>query len=349
MKKNSRKKKGFTLIEIIISLCVIAIISIGVYGAYTLIIRTIKDGEEKQIAAIVGKQTIESIKGSSDGIKCNDGKIFFDGIEFDASKMENGFTFSKKDISLDSQYKQTTDSGDSRYTETISIEKATAADEDNKSVDISLDSKINNANKDEKGKDIEEVKDTNIIKCNLNMIRKSGNSFIQYVNGDGHIEGESGAIPLNYKDKVSIDIYIEPSGNKKKITVKDCKGNNLLSQIITEDKTENEKINRLEVCLNFSNYKKTAGEEIKKVEVNIFNKDVTNDDNYAAVILEKNTELDVKCEPREGKITFYNNRNGSDETTKLGTLYNITVEITRNKDGETLFTGYSNENLIFDE
>ncbi|WP_294406907.1 prepilin-type N-terminal cleavage/methylation domain-containing protein [uncultured Clostridium sp.] len=352
MKKNSRKKKGFTLIEIIISICVIAIISIGVYGAYMLIIHTIKKGEEKQTAALIGKQTIESIKGSTDGksldIASGDGDITLNQISFNTNKDDDNVTFSDKTLYLDSQYEITGNQNDSRYTETITIEKAMAQDSEDDSIktDISLDSKINNANKDEDGNIEEPVKETNVIKCNLNMVKNPGQSQDSYIEDD-ETKNQSNAIPLNYKDKVSIDVYIEANGNKKKVTVYDCKGAQLLGPIISEDRTAADKINRFEVHVNFSKYKKAADEQLKKIEVNVFNKDDTNDDNYAAVLVEKTTDLDVKCETREGKITFYNNRSGADETSRLGTLYDIKVEIKRNKDNEVLFTGYSNQNLVF--
>lgn len=354
MKKNSRKKKGFTLIEIIISICIIAIISIGVYGAYMLIIHTIKKGEEKQTAALIGKQTIESIKGSTEGksldVASGDGDITLNQISFNTNRDDDNVTFLEKTLYLDGKYAVTGNQSDSIYTETITIEKALAQDSDDnsKKIDISLDSKINNANKDDNGNLEEDVKETNVIKCNLNMIKNAGESQDSYIEDD-KTKDKSDAISLNYKDKISIDVYIEADGNKKKVTVYDCKGTKLLGPIITEGRTEAEKINRLEVHLNFSKYKRAADEELKKIEVNVFNKDSTDDDNYAAVLVEKTTDLDVKCETREGKITFYNNRSGADETSRLGTLYDIKVEIIRNKDNEVLFTGYSNQNLVFNE
>ncbi|ETI88424.1 MAG: Prokaryotic N-methylation motif protein [Clostridium butyricum DORA_1] len=62
MKKRSSKKDGFTLLEVVISMMLITILSVGVYNAYIMIIRNTKDGEVKQEATLVGKKVIEEIK-----------------------------------------------------------------------------------------------------------------------------------------------------------------------------------------------------------------------------------------------------------------------------------------------
>lgn len=65
MKNNSRKRGGFTFLEVIISLAIIGIISVGVYNCYLLLIRQTKDGEVKQTAALEGKQVLEEIKATT--------------------------------------------------------------------------------------------------------------------------------------------------------------------------------------------------------------------------------------------------------------------------------------------
>lgn len=64
MKSNSKRHEGFTLLEIVISMAIIAIISVGVYNAYVMIIKQTKAGEVKQTAALEGKKVIEGIKSS---------------------------------------------------------------------------------------------------------------------------------------------------------------------------------------------------------------------------------------------------------------------------------------------
>lgn len=64
MNSNSKRHEGFTLIEIVISMALIVIMSVGVYNAYLMIIRQTKAGEVKQTAALEGKKVIEGIKSS---------------------------------------------------------------------------------------------------------------------------------------------------------------------------------------------------------------------------------------------------------------------------------------------
>lgn len=72
MKKRSSKKDGFTLLEVVISMMLITILSVGVYNAYIMIIRNTKDGEVKQEAALVGKRIVEEIKAQTGNIKKNE-------------------------------------------------------------------------------------------------------------------------------------------------------------------------------------------------------------------------------------------------------------------------------------
>lgn len=50
------------MLEVIISMALIAIISVGVYNAYLLLIKQTKDAQVKQTAALKGKNVIEEIK-----------------------------------------------------------------------------------------------------------------------------------------------------------------------------------------------------------------------------------------------------------------------------------------------
>lgn len=71
MKNNSKKYEGFTLIEIVISMAILVIISIGVYDGYMIIIKQTKAGQVKQTAALVGKQISEQIKSASENKEIN--------------------------------------------------------------------------------------------------------------------------------------------------------------------------------------------------------------------------------------------------------------------------------------
>lgn len=62
MKKKSKKRGGFSLVEVVLSMALIAILSIGVYNAYLILIRQTKDGQVKQGAALAGKKIVEEVK-----------------------------------------------------------------------------------------------------------------------------------------------------------------------------------------------------------------------------------------------------------------------------------------------
>ncbi|NMF03352.1 PulJ/GspJ family protein [Clostridium beijerinckii] len=64
MESNSRSREGTTLIEIVISMALLAIISISVYGAYMLLIKQTKGGQVKQTSTLIGKQISEEIKST---------------------------------------------------------------------------------------------------------------------------------------------------------------------------------------------------------------------------------------------------------------------------------------------
>lgn len=62
MQINSKKHGGFGLIEIIISMAVISIISVGVYNAYKILIKQTKQGQVKQTSTLLGNEISEQIK-----------------------------------------------------------------------------------------------------------------------------------------------------------------------------------------------------------------------------------------------------------------------------------------------
>ncbi|MGG7153528.1 prepilin-type N-terminal cleavage/methylation domain-containing protein, partial [Clostridium neonatale] len=64
MKNISKKKSGFTLLEVIISIAIISILSVGIYNGYMLLVKVTKSGEARQAIAINGKKSFESISSS---------------------------------------------------------------------------------------------------------------------------------------------------------------------------------------------------------------------------------------------------------------------------------------------
>lgn len=70
----SRKRSGFTLIEVIISMMIIGILSVGIFGSYLMLIRHTKAGEVKQQSMLIGKTISEEIKNSTNDIQKNSGE-----------------------------------------------------------------------------------------------------------------------------------------------------------------------------------------------------------------------------------------------------------------------------------
>ena len=326
MQHRLNKKKGFTLLEIIISMCIISILSVSVYSSYMLIIKIIKSGEEKQQAAIIGKDTLETLKSNSGNNilefkKSENDKYCFDfnGIDF---VQENDDVFENTTY-LNSRYEES-DKKTAKYIRTTTIEKVKT--ENNISID--LDEKMNTT-------------EDNDIYTTLNITKKPGKS-----NEPQIIYGSTKkAIPADYRGNIIIDIYISDYDTGKEAVLKDCQGNILFDGIKAKAKDfNNGREKGLKINLDFSAYKVDSEDELNPIEINVVNKSI--DQSY--IVLEKSSHLNINCKTLEGNVTYYNNRSSSESSVKLGELYRIKVEIKMiNQSDEILFTGYSSENLIF--
>ena len=72
MNSNSKKSAGFGLIEVIISIAIFGVISIGVYNGYMIMIKQTKDSQVKQTSTLIGKEIVEEIKSvAGDNFKIN--------------------------------------------------------------------------------------------------------------------------------------------------------------------------------------------------------------------------------------------------------------------------------------
>lgn len=102
MKKRSSKKDGFTLLEVVISMMLITILSVGVYNAYIMIIRNTKDGEVKQEAALVGKRIVEEIKAQDGNISTDKDNMTLNIAGQNISLVKNGEDYQmRSDITID--------------------------------------------------------------------------------------------------------------------------------------------------------------------------------------------------------------------------------------------------------
>lgn len=318
---NRIKKSGFTLLEVVISMMIISIISVGIYTGYMIMIKQIKAGQVMQKAALEGKKVIETLQASSFTIPertLDIGDMTFTG---------NGTNFVRY---LNSDYEDTEDNQDvteytAKYIETITFTTAQAVSVDtSENINLSTDNNLNSkANK-------------------IYISRLNSENYISYweystTPYDLYEDDTKEEIPLLSEDvtkKMELYVYLTDDADdseKEDIEILDYEGQTLIST--TKDITEN-------LVINFSNYKNEDGTlpSNENIEINIYNKT----SNISNVYIEKQTALDVDIQPRKGEINVYNNR--AEIYEDIGTLYNIKVSIT-DKDSNTLFTGYYKKNI----
>jgi prepilin-type N-terminal cleavage/methylation domain-containing protein len=88
MNSNSKKSAGFGLIEVIISMAIFGVISIGVYNGYRIMIKQTKDGQVKQTSTLIGKEIVEGIKSvAGDNFKINN----IEGKEKESIQLTSNF------------------------------------------------------------------------------------------------------------------------------------------------------------------------------------------------------------------------------------------------------------------
>ena len=340
MENNFTKKKGFTLIEIVICLSVIGIVSVGIYGMYTSMIKHTKSAEEKQSISLAGKRAIEDMKiipsGSinltGEGIKIKDLPFVKDDLAMDVITMEgSGDSFEKK-LYLDRFYKYCPDdSTDAVYEGIISITKAKGKNAgDIQDIDIDL-------NASESGEETGE--NINNISYNFNMNKESGEGKSSKINEET-ISSDGGNLELK--------VYIEENGgNNVRITIKDKSGNKLIEETNSLD-SDPIKENILNLHFNYRNYMgdKENNEILKDMKINVYNK-ISSETNFnARIYIEKSVDLDlnVEAKAKQGEITIYN-REDNVSMEKIGPLYYINVKIYSKKDGTELFSGWTARNI----
>lgn len=204
MKNISNKKNGFTLLEVIISMAIIAILSVGIYNGYRLLIKVTKIGEVKQSISINAKKDFENIN-SSIVLKEIENTLSFnlDVKTIDLPGNIDNEKFETK-LYLDSNYNIIENENGSRYTEIINIDKVKGkVEETNFYVNVDLDKKNSYINDPLNI----EVNNGNITDDIFNIIIK---------------EDDEGNIKVNnydYKDNIIIDLSKISSSNDIKIIV----------------------------------------------------------------------------------------------------------------------------------
>lgn len=360
MNKNSNGKNGFTLIETIISICVIGIISVGLYGAYLLLIKNTKLAEEKQSVALVGKRTIENINNaigndkitlSGDNmvvkdlglLKSEDASKNIDSLIMTGTGDKDKKKFTNK-LYLDGEYNicKETDSN-CVYEEEITIEKAKAKNgEEAEDIDIDMDSDVNK----EKLEEDEEVikKKINPIENEFSLSKEAGSNKSPEINKK--------SIPKE-KNTLTLKVYIEKDwDNSVKISIKDSNENTLVEPI-SKNLGDTDFVNHLNLHFNFKEYKKEENETLKDLKINVFNSVDDTSKLITNIYIEKSVDLKVDAKATKGEINIFN-RGDNKKIVKVGPLYNITVRIAlkgqlSEENLKNLFTGYTNKNINIKE
>ncbi|WP_173712424.1 prepilin-type N-terminal cleavage/methylation domain-containing protein [Clostridium beijerinckii] len=325
MKRNFQKYEGFTLLEVIISMALISIISVGVYNAYLLLIKQTKDAQVKQTAALKGKNVIEEIKVATKNGEFHilEDKLNVGSINFEQSAGGSVAVYKRY---LDENYNECSESL-SKYVETITLNK-TQASIGGKSIEVKSAGGIGNAGSS----------GDNVETFDYSVFVKNNNGSIEI----GRVDDESGDLgtsPAEIKSDKDIKLFVytswDSSKKQKKIIIKDEDGKQLIGRVFSNiDGIEGAK-KQIKFTVNFKDY---VLDKSKNIQINLYNKD----DEPINICLEKSSDLNVDIETRQGEVNVYNNR--SEEETQIGDLHDIKVQVAYTNGGD-LFTGYFNENL----
>lgn len=312
------------MLEVIISMAIIAIISIGVYNTYLLLIRQTKDGQVKQMAAVTGKRIIEEIK-SINNINDESGEIKLqqdDKKDIILRRINEDSSYTKT-LHLDIDFNTCADQSTSNYSY---IEEITLTPTKNSyNQFISIDKNI--ASNDSSNK--------NILKDYLSLSKEGSAIYIKDSDNSGKsIESQD--------SELGIYIYLKNNDNKNKImSVKDYKGTPLLEKELgTVLQKPDNKENQIDLYMDFTNY--STSSDLKNVKIYVSNKN-EEENSETNIYLQKSGSLNINVNFNEGQGYVYKNQARSND--KIGILYNIEVKIRKKDSEEYIFTGYSNQNI----
>lgn len=311
MKLLKAKKKGVTLLEILISIAILAIVSIPVAGMLTTAVRTNKNGEDKQKATLMGQQILEEIRVTDDFSRAvtlsgfltinlspgtpstvctgtNDGFLVSVNLKKDNSIQFTEDTEEKKmDGNLYIKYEDLSGNINVSNNEGF-LSSGNTGDTINDSFQASVDNKIIIENRNDKI--IVSLKASNVISEKLSFLKKDE-------------ADKSGNIKINLMD---YECY-----NKLKVEVINNVTDNVASPVsLYLDKT------------NSKAYVDPPGTEPKKTDTRV-----------------------VSIENSVGTLKRYNNVISEDESNdkKMGSVYNVEVKVS--KDSKDLFIGEAIKNI----
>ncbi|WP_297416807.1 type II secretion system protein [Clostridium sp.] len=324
MKNNSKKYEGFTLIEVVICIAILAIVSIGLYDGCVFIAKQIKAGQVKQTAALEGKKIIETMKATNFGIPSgNDALSLGNNIDLPPEIDASGNIFYAR--YLDGDFKPC-NKAVSKYQEKVTISPAKAYETPQttgQSVELDTNGELNSQS------DKLYISKIGSQDC-MRYWEYNANTPYAPVNDSSTVP-----IPSNSAPKIEMSVYFSIDVNGyQNINIKDYEGYDLLS---INKKTTTDK----DLVINFSNYVDSNGliPTGANIELDVYNK--TTD--IPKIYIEKSQELNVDVEARKGEINIYDNRSEDPKEDDFGELYDITLEINEGKNN--LFTGYCKKNI----
>ena len=182
---------------------------------------------------------------------------------------------------------------------------------------------------------------TNPLNINYNVYigeEKNNNTIEDYITdqidktGKKYLGSDSG--------KIILYVYFEQNPNSEDyriIKIKNLDGEDLL---IKTEKIQDKVLSKVNLSINFSEYKSIDNSILKDVEINVYNQTI----DIPNIYMEKTSSLNAYVNPCKGEINIYDNRAEDAQKARIGTLYDIKVEI-QNKDGDIIFKGNSKQNI----
>ncbi len=353
-KSHKRKKDGFTLIEVIVTIAILGIVSIGIHGMYLRMIKGTRTSQEKQGAAVLCKRTLEDIKTvPSDKFVLSGGSVIIDdvsfaeddlnkaGISFDSLEFSgNKDSFSTK-LYLTDKYKYCkSDNPKCSYEQNIKIVKVKASGgagegSDGTEQDVDIDMNVDNIDEDSEGIN----DDVNTMELEYSVNKEKDSDIVNL--GEEKIGEDEGKLVLN--------VYIEKSDTgKASVVIKDENGN-----VLAEEKDINfssDQLNYLNIHFNFAAYElehtedDESEEKPKDMLINVYNRIEKDDDFKANIYIEKDVDVNVDVKACKGDVYYY--ELGADKDIKrIGPLYAVYVELKSKETGETLFSTHTTKNI----
>lgn len=310
MKNKYKKHGGFTLIEMIISFALFAIVMTPIYSMIISTMNHNKSGEVKQTASLQGQEIFEKIK-SEDIVPVKDGNGNMIGIKIGGKVIQTSTNQVKQDLG-------------NGYAATVKILKNSS---------INLDKTVTSIATSNFNVDLSSSNTSTTINVEVNNEK---NGVLNYTALDDVVE-----LVINTKTDGNKKLIVIKDKNNN--VIKDNNGKEL-SPTYQLDVSDTEKNNQIKLIIDFDGYKvlsTTDRTKLRNVKVSVYNQD----DVPLNICLQKQIDLNVIVDTKIGNVRVFDNRASNDF--KLGELYNIDVGVTQTINGETktIFTGKTSQNM----